>query len=504
MIKDNDLSPPKKVRKHMVQKHQLHWKIIFLLSVLWSACDKEKKNSATRTPNIVLINVDDLGWADLACYGNEFHETPNIDRLASQGMLFTNAYASAAICSPTRAALMTGKSPAKLGLTDYIRPMFRGSHIPADKTYRLTYVGGQNDSLLTPSNPLWLELEEVTIAERLKELNYAIVHIGKWHLGDEDWYPEKQGFDSNIAGCDYGQPPSYFDPYKNNKLSGIPTLSPRKEGEYLTDRLGDEAVHFIKDHKEKPFFINMNPYAVHTPIQGRPDLVAKYEKKAHPDQNNPSYAAMVESVDMLVGKIMHALDSLDLSENTVLIFTSDNGGLERVTDNTPLRSGKGYAYEGGIRVPLIVRFPGKIAKGSRNDVPVISHDLFPTICDIVNLDVSESSQVDGVSIKPILYQGDQPEREALYWHFPHYRVGGVVPYSIIRRGDWKLIKRYQGKEFELFNLRNDPSEQTDVSGENQDKVKELNNKLMNWLEESKARLPKANPAYLAGKVATQN
>src|SRR5690606_36813306 len=243
--------------------------ICALALALWGC--GEDGGSKSSQPNIILITIDDLGWADLGCYGSTYYETPNIDRLAAEGIRFTSAYASAAICSPTRAALMTGKAPARTGITDWIRARFQGGEIPTDNTYTLTYEGSSADSLLCPSNPLWLELEETTIAEALKHMGYTTAHIGKWDLGTDDWYPEKQGFDYNIGGCDYGQPPSYFDPYTNDKLSGIHNLPPRKEGEYLVDRLADEAVNFIVDHQDGPFFLNMADYAVHTPIQGKPE-----------------------------------------------------------------------------------------------------------------------------------------------------------------------------------------------------------------------------------------
>lgn len=473
------------------------WQVtLALLIMLAAGCGSSGKPDGERPPNIVFITIDDLGWADLGCYGSRYHETPNLDRLATQGMLFTHAYASAAICSPTRAALMTGKAPARTGITDWIRARFQGGDIPADKTYKLTYTGGPGDSLLCPANPLWMELDEVTIAEKLKERGYVTGHIGKWHLGTEDWYPEKQGFDVNIGGCDYGQPPSYFDPYENPRAKGIYNLPPRKEGEHLSDRLADEAAGFIIAHREEPFFLNMADYAVHTPIQGRPDLVEKYKQKAPAGgQDNPGYAALVESMDMLVGRIMHTLDSLDLTSNTLLIFTSDNGGQSRVTDNSPLRSGKGYPYEGGIRIPLIVRYPGKIAAGSRSDVPVISHDWFPTLCETAGVSPGDPVEIDGLSLRPLLYGGDAPAREALHWHFPHYRQKDVVPYSVVRKGDWKLIKQYQGKEFELFNLASDPYETTDLAASQPDKVKELDDDLAQWLKTTGAALPKANPDY---------
>lgn len=445
------------------------------------------------TPNIVLINVDDLGWTDLACYGSKYYETPNIDRLASEGMLFTNAYASASVCSPTRAAILTGKAPARTGITDWIRARFQGGTIPEDKSYHLKYEGNASHKLLTPSNPLWMELEEVTIAELLKQKGYTTCHIGKWHLGADDWYPEKQGFDYNIGGCDYGQPPSYFDPYYNNeKMPGIPGLPARKKGEYLEDRLADEAVNFITAHQDKPFFLNMWNYAVHTPIQGRADLVAKYEKKERTNQKSADYAAMVESVDETVGKIMRTLLRLNLDQRTLVIFTSDNGGLEanKATDNDPLRAGKGYAYEGGIRVPMIIRWPGRIAPAATNDTPVISHDLFPTLCAAAGISMPDKGNIDGVSILPMLYGKKSLKRRSLYWHFPHYRGDDIIPYSIIRDGDWKLIKRYEGKEFELFHLAADISEKNDLSGVEPEKVERMNKKLMRWLRQVNARLPR--------------
>ncbi|MEK6481400.1 sulfatase [Catalinimonas sp. 4WD22] len=453
-----------------------------------------------KQPNIILINVDDLGWTDLACYGSRYYETPNIDKLAAEGMLFTNAYAAAAVCSPTRSAIMTGKAPARTGITDWIRARFQGGTIPADKTYTLEYVGDSTNRLLTPANPLWMELEEVTIAERLQRKGYATAHIGKWHLGTEDWYPEEQGFDKNIGGCDYGQPPSYFDPYYNSeRMPGIPTLPPRKEGEYLEDRLADEAVSFIKAHQNQPFFMYMCNYAVHTPIQGRPDLVAKYEQKDTTNQKSPDYAAMVESVDLSVGKMMQTLKDLGKDENTLIIFTSDNGGLEVeiATDNDPLRSGKGYPYEGGIRVPMIVRWAGQISAGSQNETPVISHDLYPTICEIAGLEVPKPELIDGVSLVPVLLKKQKLDRKTLYWHFPHYRQKDIVPYSIIRDGDWKLIKRYEGTTYELYNLANDLSEREDLSQTKIKKVRELDQKLLKWLEKVDARMPKQNPRYVS-------
>jgi arylsulfatase A len=444
--------------------------------------------------NFVFILVDDLGWMDTGCYGGKYYETPNIDKLAAEGMKFTDAYAACAVCSPTRAAVMTGRYPARLGVTDWIRARFQGGKIPENKKNPTKYVGGKNRKLLCPPNALWMELDEITIAEALKPAGYTSCHIGKWHLGADDWYPDKQGFDFNIGGCDFGQPPSYFDPYSRKGQGRIPTLEPRHKGEYLTDREADEAVKFIRDHKNKLFFLCMAHYAVHTPIQGKKDIIAKYKAKEPTNQNNPTYAAMVESVDDAVGKIVSTIDELGIAEKTIIFFTSDNGGLMGITSNSPLRAGKGYPYEGGIREPLIVRWPNVIKAGTISHVPVTSVDYFPTICEAAGVPLPQDRAIDGVSLLGLFKSNgaEKLNREAIFWHFPHYR-GEIVPYSIIRAGDWKLIKRYEGKTFELFNLKIDLSEQNDLSGKMPEKVKVLDDKLSNWLKATNAKLPRRNP-----------
>jgi len=455
------------------------------------------KELTHRGLNFIFILIDDLGWMDTGCYGSKFYETPSIDKLAAQGMRFTDAYAACAVCSPTRAAVMTGRYPARLGVTDWIRARFQGGRIPADKENPSGYVGGRNRKLLCPENALWMELDEITIAEALKAAGHTSCHIGKWHLGADDWYPDKQGFDFNIGGCDFGQPPSYFDPYYRKGQGRIPTLQPRRKGEYLTDREADEAVNFVRDHADKPFFLYMAHYAVHTPIQAKEDLIDKYEDKPRHGQKNPKYAAMIDSVDQAVGKILSALNELGLSEKTVIFFTSDNGGLSNVTNNAPLRAGKGYPYEGGIREPLIVRWPKVIKPGTVSHEPVTSVDYFPTICELAGVPLPRDRAIDGVSLAEHLKSNGTKklDREALYWHFPHYR-GNIVPYSIVRAGDWKLIKRYEGKTFELFNLTNDLSEKNDLSERMPQKVKQLDTKLSEWLKKTGAKLSKANPDYV--------
>ncbi|MFC1725157.1 sulfatase [candidate division KSB1 bacterium] len=452
-------------------------------------------------PNFIIINVDDLGWTDLSSFGSEYYETPNIDRLAAQGMKFTNAYAACAVCSPTRAAIMTGRYPARIGVTDWIHHL-DAEAITAVSTRKnpVEYVGGKRRKLLCPPNNYFMELDEVTIAEVLKDAGYTSCHVGKWHLGHFFWFPDKQGFDYNYGGTEIGQPPTYFDPYFLNKnRPSISTLPPRLEGEYLTDRESDEACGFIRKNADKAFFLNMCHYAVHTPLQGKEELVEKYETKEKTNHKNPKYAAMIESVDQAVGRLLDTLDELDLTERTVVIFTSDNGGLlGHSTDNSPLRSGKGYPYEGGIRVPLIVRWPGVVQAGSVSHIPVTSVDYFPTICETSGAGLPRNHVIDGESIIPVLRNEGTMKREALYWHFPHYRGSDVVPYSIIRKGDWKLIKRYEGKEFELFNLNDDLSEENDLSDDMPEKVNELNAELEKWITDTGAKMPGENPDFEPG------
>ena len=452
-------------------------------------------------PNIVVVLVDDLGWMDLGCQGSDYYRTPNIDRLAATGMRFTDGYASCAVCSPTRAALMTGRSPARLGITDWIRAEFQlsarqwpnvrnkfGYHRPT----------GGNRELLTPVNELLLPHSEITIAEMLKPLGYTSAYIGKWHLGGAGHLPVDQGFDENYGGWDYGQPPSYFDPYVNlpRLPMGIPTLTPREPGEYLTDREADEAVGFIRRNKERPFLLYMANYAVHTPIQAKPELVAAYERLQDGEgQDDPVYAAMVQSVDDAVGRILDTLDQTGLADQTMIVFTGDNGGLDRrgrPTENAPLRSGKGYAYEGGLRTPWIVRWPGVTNPGSVSSQPIASIDLLPTIAAAVGTRPPADRAVDGIDLGPAL-RGDPLLGRALVWHFPHYRHGpGNDPYSVIRRGDWKLIRFYDPRKTELYNLAVDLGEQNDLASLESDMVERLELALDEELREAGARLPVPN------------
>ncbi|MBB6328929.1 arylsulfatase A-like enzyme [Algoriphagus iocasae] len=443
--------------------------------------------------NVLIIHVDDLGWADIEPLGSDFYETPHINRLASEGILFTNSYAAAAICSPTRAAMLTGKYPARLGITDWIRAKFQGvttSGLPRE------YEVFEDKPLKTPKIQGFLPLEEVTIAERMKGYGYETLHVGKWHLGEEGFYPTDQGFDVNIGGNDLGQPPSYFDPYlpaQPRDFYEITTLKPRKEGEFLTDREGDEVVDYIRSKKEKKFFIHWAPYAVHTPIMGKPDLVEKYKQKEPGNQRNPEYAALVESVDQNVGKVIEALDKLGLREKTLVIFTSDNGGLiwdyeNPITNNYPLKSQKGYPYEGGIRVPTIVSWPGKLPMGALSESPIITMDWIPTILDFMGENPVQEG-LEGISLKPILENPSQKVDRDLFWHFPHYRLNDIVPYAIVRSGDYKLIHYFDGSQDELYNLDFDMEEKVNVISTRKAIADQLQIKLEKWLEETGARLP---------------
>jgi len=457
-------------------------------------------NSSGKKPNFVFFLIDDLGWMDAGCYGSRFYETPNIDKLAAGGMRFTDAYAACAVCSPTRAAVMTGRYPARVGVTDWIHWLdFEGNRTDPSEKGPTEYVGSSKRKLLCPPNPYWMELDEVTIAEILKPAGYTCCHIGKWHLGHDAWYPQKQGFDFNIAGCHLGMPPSYFDPYrKRKKKRGIPTLKPRRKGEYLTNREADEAVTFIREHKDEPFFLYMAHYAVHPPIQAKEEITSRYRTKPRYGQKNAEYAAMIQSVDEAVGRVMSALEETGIADRTAIIFTSDNGGLSRVTNNAPLRAGKGYPYEGGIRVPLIIRAPGVVRPGTISREPVTSVDYLPTICELAGVKPATDRQIDGLSLADHLKSGGTMKlpRDAIFWHFPHYR-DEIAPYSIVRNGCWKLIRRYEGNTFELFNLEDDISETNDLSKKMAEKVEQLNARLSAWLNDTGAKLPRPNRAYKA-------
>jgi arylsulfatase A-like enzyme len=463
---------------------------IILLAVILDSCSTLEK-----PPNFVFILVDDLGWADVKSNNpGSFYDTPNIDRLAENGVRFTQAYSANPVCSPTRAAIMTGKHPNRVNITDWI---------PGDDP--------QDRPLIGPTDRNELALEEITIAEKLKEKGYKTALIGKWHLGGEGFYPENQGFDINTGGCEKGSPPGgYFSPYNNPKLKDGP------EGEYLTDRLTDESIQFITENKENPFFLYLAFYTVHTPIQAAKKHIGKYEAKRaelnlgeipHQQegegftklvQENANYASMVAAMDENVGRLMEALKKQKLDKNTWVIFTSDNGGLSTLrrknapTSNGPLRAGKGWCYEGGIRVPLIIAGPGVSNQNKVVEQPAVSMDFFTTILSIAGI---QHQKNNGENLLPLLTENKLPARDELFWHFPHYHGSGWKPGSALRKGDWKLVVHYEDNRTELFNLAEDVGETTDVSEKYPEKVSELKKLMEKNLAETNALIPEKNQDF---------
>jgi len=445
-----------------------------------------------RRPNIVFILVDDLGWRDVGFMGSRFYETPHIDRLAARGMILSRAYAAAAVCSPTRASILTGRYPARIGITDWIRARRDGGAIRPDRRNPEGFEDNPARRLQTPLNALFMDLAEVTTAEVLKKAGYVTGHVGKWHLGPDEFSPTGQGFDVNVGGADIGHTESYFDPYLNEGAP-IPSLPPRREGEYMTDRLADEACAFIRANKARPFYLNLCHYAVHLPLQAKEGDAAGFQAKAVVDgQKNAVYAAMIKSVDDSVGRIMETLDELGLAGETCVFFFSDNGGLHTVTDNAPLRMGKGYPYEGGIREALAVCWPGRVPAGARCEALVSSIDFFPTILSLAGCSFPGDRIIDGLNLSAVLTgrRRGLPER-ALFWHFPHYWWGDRVrPWSVVRSGDWKLIRFYEDGREELYNIAEDEGESHDLAAARPGIVGALGLKLDAWIRETGARLPR--------------
>ena len=460
-------------------------------------------------PNFVFILIDDLGWKDLSCYGSQFYETPNLDQLASDGMRFTDAYAACPVCSPTRASILTGKYPATLGLTNFL-----GGNI----------LGGNTKGKLIDAPYIdHLPLSEKTLATTLRENGYTTWHVGKWHLGGEPYYPEKQGFEVNIGGCDWGLPMhGYFSPWRISTLKD----GPRKT--YLTDHLTDKAIELIQQNNEKPFFLNMWYYSVHIPIQAKREHIQYYKEKQidmgldkgdpfeignffpceHKKkmrikrrliQSDPKYAAMIHSLDENIGRLLQAIDDIGVKDETVVIFTSDNGGLATSegspTCNAPLAEGKGWMYEGGTREPLIVKWPKKIQAESQCNVPVTSPDFYPTILELAGLKLLPEQHCDGVSFLPLLKGKASLDREGIFWHYPHYGNQGGTPGSSIRYGDYKLIEFFEDDHVELYNLHRDISEDLDLSENEPAKIEELKALLSNWRDHVKAKIPRPNPDF---------
>ncbi len=471
--------------------------LLIFVSLNTIAVAKQPTNADRSETNFVFFLVDDLGWADVGCFGSTFHETPHIDSLAASGMKFTNGYAACPVCSPTRASILTGRHPVRVNITDWIP----GNRVKDSDNPKFAHVDDRDN----------LDLSEVTIAESLRENGYQTFFAGKWHLGDEGHLPTDQGFDFNLGGIDRGSPPGgYYAPFKN------PMLPDHEKGEYLTDRLTQESISFLESRKEnQPFLLYLSYYNVHTPIQpykkrmkhyrdkasstfvGETTPIPEHNGRSRARQDNPEYASMVAAVDDSVGQILAQLETLGLAENTVVVFFSDNGGLCTLrkqsrlgpTCNAPLRSGKGWLYEGGIRCPMIVRAPGVAKPGSNCAFPVSSTDFFPTMLELADLPLQADDHKDGTSLVDLLKGNESIEHEPLYWHYPHYHGSTWSPGAAIRDGDWKLIELYEFDEVELYNLKDDIGERANLAETNLAKTIELRKKLRAWQVKMNATMP---------------
>lgn len=467
-------------------------KTILSLLLAFAAVLSASTQPDTAPKNVVFILVDDLGWKDLACYGSEFYETPNLDAFSGESMRFLQAYSASPVCSPTRAAIMTGQHPARVTITDWI---------PGQQP--------KNSLLIMPEDRDELALPAYTMAEAFQDRGYATFFAGKWHLGDEGYFPENQGFEHNKGGMHKGSPPGgYYSPYNNHKLPDGP------EGEYLPDRLTDESIRFIEARDERPFFLFLSYYTVHTPIQASNRHIEHYEQKrsALPDsgkvireaehtgmtttnQVQADYASMVTAMDENVGRLFEALKEEGLWEETLIVFTSDNGGLSTLparrtgpTSVRPLRAGKGWCYEGGIRIPLMIRVPGLADQGKQSSMPVISQDLFPTLASLTQLQLPDTLTFDGVNLAP-LFHDKRLNRNSLYWHYPHYHGSTWTPGAAIRQGKWKLVHFYETEQSELYDLSTDPGEQNDLADIHPERVVKLKALLKQRQAETGAQIP---------------
>jgi arylsulfatase A-like enzyme len=455
-------------------------------------------------PNFLVIIIDDLGWTDAGVYGSSFYETPHINRLAAEGARFTQFYTASPVCSPTRASIMSGKHPARLGLTNWIGGEAKGRLLQAEYIRQLP-------------------LEEVTFAEALKEAGYVTGYLGKWHLGAEGYLPPDQGFDFAKAVNHAGQPGSYFYPYVNDNwpITNVPDLEDGADGEYLTDRLTDEALGFLDQHRDDRFLLVLSHYAVHTPLQSKEQLTEKYRSKAASlpavdlefraesdrattklRQDHPVYAGMIDSTDESIGRVLDRLDELEIASRTVVIFVSDNGGLSTLagrresmpTSILPLRAGKGWLYEGGIRAPLMIRWPGAVAGGTVIDEPTTSMDLYPTMLEIAGLASRPEQHQDGASLAPLL-RGENTLERQLFWHFPHYHGSGNTPSGAVRAGDFKLLEWLEDGRIELYDVSADIGESQDLAGTMPDLAAEMHELLQDWRRRVDARMPVPNPDW---------
>lgn len=485
-------------------KNLIKGSLILCYCVFLMTCNPQKKLAEQR-PNVLFILADDFGYHDMSAMGSNFYETPNLDNIANEGMVFTDGYATCQVCSPSRASIMSGKFPARHGITDWI----------GAKTGEGWRNANRFNQLLPPEYVHNLDSDYTVLPEAMKEAGYKTFFVGKWHLGSKGSWPTDHGFDINVGGWDAGSPHGgYFSPYKN------PNLENEKDGENLSMRLAEETVDFIRANKDSLFFAYLSFYAVHSPIQTTREKWSKYRQKAEANgidqtgfemghflpirqvQDNPVYAGLVEAMDDAIGMVMNSLKELGLVENTIVIFTSDNGGVAAgdafATSNLPLRAGKGYQFEGGIREPYFIKVPGLNLAGKKCNVPVSGTDFYPTILELIGEELRPSEHLDGISLVPLL-NGDQIKERPLVWHYPHYGNQGGEPSSIIRRGDWKLIHYYEDDREELYNLETDLSETTNIATNNPEKVKELSEELFAYLNEVGARFPEKDPQYSAEK-----
>lgn len=485
-----------------------HYALVFCVVPLAVAIVTAVATAAPSSrPNIVFILADDLGWRDTTVYGSTFYETPNIDRLARRGMRFTQAYAAAPICSPTRASIMTGLYPARLGITT---PSCHEEKVVLEPV--MAKAAAPDRKLITPQSVTRLKNEYYTLAEALHDAGYVTGHFGKWHLGREPYDPLHQGFDVDLPHWWGPGPAGYIAPWRFPRqvnFTGRP-------GEHIEDRMADEAVRFLRQNKDRPFFLNYWAFSVHSPFQGKPELITKYAAKADPNnpQHNPCMGAMVQSLDEGVGRLLDTLDELRLSDRTIIVFFSDNGGVHfkghdnegnvfdaPLTSNAPLRGGKGTIYEGGTREPCIVAWPGQVAAGVTSDAIIQSVDWYPTILDILGLRAQAGLTFDGVSILPALRQTGRPARDAIFCFFPHeVAITGCAPAVYVHQGDWKLIRVfYDGPNFahryELYNLKDDVSETTNLAGKMPQRVREMDVLIEKFLQDTHAVVPRPNPAY---------
>ncbi len=453
----------------------------FLIILLFSC---EIRKTEEKPLNFVFILVDDLGWADLSCYGRTEWETPSIDKLASEGMRFTDAYAASPVCSPTRASILTGKHPARLKVTNWI-PGWKEKY--------------QNPVYITPDFTKELKLEELTIAERLKEFGYKTASIGKWHLGSEDVYPVKHGFDEEFLVCPSNVGSRSYYNYGENGEELPDSLG----GKYLTELLANKAIKWLDKNKEEPFFLYFSTHVVHAPIQAEKGKVEKFMKLGLPEIGTESaeYAGMCEHMDENIGRLLDSVDELGLRENTVVIFFSDNGGREPETSNAPLKGGKAELHEGGIRVPMIVRWPGQVKENSVCNYPVISNDFVPTIMHLASGN-ENYPEFDGLSLVELLKENKELTRSALYWHYPHYTGHkNSRPSSAIRKGKYKLVDIYEYKELELYDLSNDIGEHNNIAKQFPDVTANLKAELDKWKKEIGAQEPIVNQNYDSEKYS---